>query len=412
MEHPITILGAGIIGICTALELAERGLSVRVIDRGPPGQETSFGNAGVISPWSIIPQSMPGTIWQIPRMMFGAYKPLAVHWKAWPELVPWGLRLLRQGTEARARKNADAMSILCNPSVDLYRRHLTAAGAEHLLRDSMYVHAFRDGSKASLDALDVRIRMEKGGDLELVGADSLHRLEPALSRDFQAAILIKGQGRATSPVKVCQALSRHAASLGVTFETGTVQGLERRGSNWAVICDGSEYMAQTVVVAMGAWSRDLLKTLGVRVPLLGERGYHVEYSDPQVSTENSVMDTDSKVIASSMDGGLRVAGQAEFAPLDAPPTQAKFAHMRKLAKGMFPDLNIEGETTWMGRRPSFPDSLPALGPIEGHEGLIANFGHSHYGLMMAPKSAQLVAAHIAGSPHNEDLTPFRPHRFS
>lgn len=411
MDHPVTVLGAGIVGICTALALAERGYAVRVIDRKAPGRETSYGNAGVISPWSVVPQSLPSTWRQIPKLMFGAYKPLAVHVGAWPRMLSWGLRFLRNGSEDRVRRTSDAMSLLCAPSVDMYRRYLVDAGADHLLKPAMYVHAFRDGSRATLASIDCAIRQEKGAELELVGADALRRIEPALSRDFQAAILIKGQARATSPGKICEALADHAASLGVAFETAAIRSLERRESGWRVICDGAAYPADTIVIALGVWSRDLLGKLGVAVPLMAERGYHVEFPAPRVTAQNSVMDTDAKVVASSMDGGLRVSGHAEFAPIDAPPNRRKTDMLRRVAGAMFPGLDTTGETAWMGRRPSFPDSLPALGPVEGHDGLIANFGHSHYGLMMAPKSGQVVAALISGSMQNEDLSPFDPMRF-
>ncbi len=192
MGDRVTILGAGILGICTALSLVERGVPVRVIDRGAPGQVTSYGNAGVISPWSIIPQSMPGTWRQIPRLMFGAAQPLSVRLAAWPKMIPWGLRFLRIGNEASLRATVDAMEVLCGPSVELYRHHLAGTRHENLLRDSMYVHAFRDGSRASLDSLDYAMRRAKGADMELIGADALWRVEPALSRDFQAAVLIRG----------------------------------------------------------------------------------------------------------------------------------------------------------------------------------------------------------------------------
>lgn len=411
MASAVTVLGAGIVGICTALELAERGHTVRVIDRKPPGQETSYGNAGVISPWSVVPQSAPGILWQVPRLMTGPYKPLSVHPKSWPRMIGWGLQFLRNGRETRVRRISDAMSILCGPSVDLYRRHLSAADSAHLIRDSIYVHAFRDGAKARLDSLDYALRREKGAELEVIGADALRRLEPALSREFEAAVLVHGQARAVSPGRICEVLADRAARQGVTFETEEVRALKRDGERWVVVCQGARFPASSVVIAMGVWSRALLQSLGLSVPLMAERGYHVEYADPQITVAHSVSDVDAKIVASSMEQGVRIAGQAEFAPIDAPPDRHKFRRLRKIAQSLFPDLAVAKESQWMGRRPSFPDSLPAIGPIRGHAGLYANFGHSHYGLMMAPKSAQLLAACVERAPQNEDITAFSPDRF-
>ena len=413
MDGPqVTVLGAGIVGICTALSLAERGVRVRVIDRGAPGQETSFGNAGVISPWSIIPQAVPGLWRSIPGLMFGHARPLSVRASVWPAMARWGFALLRNCAPDKLRATADAMELLCGPSVDLYRRHLHGTGSEHLVVDSMYVHAYRDGSRLSLSALDYEIRQQKGADLELIGSDALRRLEPALSPAFQAAVLIKGQARALSPGQIGTALVNKARSFGVLFEQRDVQALARHpGQGWQITCAGASYTSPKVVLSMGAWSPAILEPLGYKVPLMAERGYHLEFSDPQIEINNSVMDVDAKCVASSMSGGVRFAGQAEFAPVDAPPDASKQALLTRLAQCTFPDLNTGSPSFWMGRRPSFPDSLPMLGQMPSEEGLFLNFGHSHYGLMMAPKSGELVADLIADRHSNADLSAYAPTRF-
>ena len=410
-DTEVTILGAGIIGICCALSLAERGARVRLIDRGEPGQETSYGNAGVISPWSIIPQSMPGLWAQVPKLMFGKYRPLSVRPGFWPRMIPWGLQFLRNGSERRVRRASDAMEILCAPSVDLYRRHLSGTGHKDLVRDSLYVHAFRDGSKASLQSLDYRIRQEKGASLELIGRDDLLRLEPALSKEFAAAVVIHGQARALAPGRIATVLTDKARSLGVDIIRAEVRGLRRNSGKWSVECDTGPLEAARVVLAMGAWSAELLRPLGITVPLAAERGYHVEFPDPGITLANSITDMDAKFVASSMEGGLRAAGQAEFGDVNAPPDEAKFTQLLAHAKSALPALQDVSPRLWMGRRPSFPDSLPILGKLGVIDGLYGCFGHSHYGLMMAPKSGEILADDILGARHNIDLSAFSAARF-
>lgn len=411
MPETVTILGAGIVGICTALSLAERGVSVQVIDRASPGQETSFGNAGIISPWSIVPQALPGTWRLIPSLVFGRTRALSIRPSALPSMVPWGLSFLRNGTEAKVRASSDAMGLLCGPSIDLYRRHLAGTGSEHLVADAMYVHAFRDGSRANVTSLDYTIRREKGAEVELVGKDELHRMEPALSPAFNAAILIKGQARALAPGHIGTVLAEKAKSLGVEFLRLDVQGISREENGWRITCLGIEIKAKQIVISLGAWSLKLLKPLGLRLPLMAERGYHVEFPNAGIELNNSVMDVDAKCVGSSMEGGLRFAGQAEFGRVDAPADDRKRTHLIKLAKAAFPDLNTNSPSFWLGRRPSFPDSLPMLGEVANHEGLFFNFGHSHYGLMMAPKSGEVIADLICNTHPNADLTPFSPTRF-
>lgn len=411
MEAQVTIIGAGIVGICAALSLRERGFAVRLIDRAAPGQETSFGNAGVISPWSIIPQAMPG-IWKtLPGLLLNRESPLSVRARYWPRMIPWGLRFLRQTTEIKVRAVSDLMEYLCAPSVDLYRRHLAGTGHEDLVSDCYYVHAFRKADKASLQSLDYRIRTEKGGDLDLIGPAELQALEPSLSADFKAAVVIKGQARAHAPGEIGRVLADKARAMGVDVVLAEVSGLSRQGDNWEITAKGTTFTSPRVVLAAGVWSADLLRPLGINLPMVAERGYHVEFAAPGVALNHSVMDVEAKTVASSMLGGLRLAGTAEFAGIDAPKDPKKQALLTRQAKAMLPDLDTTQTSFWMGRRPSFPDSLPALGPLAGHEGLFTAFGHSHYGLMMAPKTGEVLADMLSGQPVNTDLAPLSAHRF-
>ena len=387
MTEQVTIIGAGIVGICCALSLQERGILVRLIDRGEPGQETSFGNAGVVSPWSVIPQAMPGIWKSLPQMLLDPKGALSVRASFWPRMIPWGLRFLSHSSEKSVRETSDAMELLCRPSIDLYRRHLQGTGHEDLIADSYYIHAFRHLEQADLNGLGYLIRREKGGELELVAGVELQRLEPALSREFKAAIVIKGQARVTSPGRMGAILAEKARAQGAEILRAEVSSLNPKDNgSWQVVTSQDTLLAPSLILAAGVWSADLLKPLGLPVPLVAERGYHVEFPAPSVRLNNSVMDVDAKVVASSMLGGLRIAGTAEFGSIDAPVDPRKKEILTKQAKAMLPDLETGDARFWMGRRPSFPDSLPAIGPVNGIEGLFAAFGHSHYGLMMAPKN--------------------------
>ncbi|MBE3640363.1 NAD(P)/FAD-dependent oxidoreductase [Mangrovicoccus algicola] len=405
------ILGAGIVGLCVALSLLERGQAVRLIDRGDPGQATSFGNAGVIAPHSNAPHSAPGLWRALPGMLADPGKPLRVRAASWPAMIPWGLRFLARGRAAPFAAGAAAMHALCAPSIRLYRRHLEAAGQGGLIRDSLYIHAFRDPAQARLDAPGFRVRAAHGARMERVDGAGLRALEPAVSPDFRAAIVIEGQARALSPGRIGEVLAGRVRALGGVVERAEITGLVPAGAGWEVATGAGPRQAAQVVIAAGAWSGHLLAPLGIRLPLMAERGYHVEIPDPGVTLNHSFTDVGAAVVASSMEGGLRVAGMAEFGPLDAPPDPARAAILRRVARGICPDLADGEARIWMGRRPSLPDSLPALGRIAGRPGLWAAFGHSHHGLMMAPATGEAIAALITGADPGIDMAPYDPGRF-
>ena len=147
--HDVTIVGGGIVGICSALSLQDRGIRVRLIDKDDPGQATSFGNAGVISPWSIIPHSIPGFWKTIPKLMLTGWRPLSVRLTSWANMIPWGLKFLYNGTEENTRNIANAMSLLCAPSIELYNKHLNGTGHEGLVKDTAYLQLLRNAKDAT-----------------------------------------------------------------------------------------------------------------------------------------------------------------------------------------------------------------------------------------------------------------------
>ncbi|UWQ35483.1 FAD-dependent oxidoreductase (plasmid) [Leisingera sp. M527] len=408
----VTVLGAGIVGICSALSLAGRGLRVRLIDRDAPGQATSYGNAGIISPWSVVPQSMPGLWKKVPGWLLAPLGPVAVKPAYLPKVAPWGLRFLSEGRAGRIQEISDAMGFLCRDCVEGFRVHLAGTGHEDLVQDSYYVHASRNPDEADLNSTGNRLRAAQGAEMERIGAAELRDLEPALTPEFQAAILIKGQARAVSPGRIGTVLAEKFRSMGGEILQQTVRGiLPAQTGGWTYTTEAGQEWTPKLVLAMGVWSGELLKPLGIKIPMESERGYHVSFKNPGVALNNSIMDMDMKFVASSMEEGLRVAGTAEFAGLDQPLNQKRLDGLAELAKALLPDLQAGDMGTWSGQRPSLPDSLPCIGEVEGFPDLIAAFGHSHYGLMMAPKTGRLVADIVSGTPVNEDLAPFRARRY-
>ena len=412
MAEQVTIVGAGIVGICTAIYLREKGLAVEVIDRAPPAEGASHGNAGVVSPWTCVPQSMPGLWRSVPRWLLDPEGPIALRWPHLPSFLPWALKFLRAGDAAGLPQIADAMKALNRPNIELYRQLLRGTGSEHLISDSFYVHIYRDPGQIDLKQLGWQLRLDRDVPLEVVDDDALHELEPALSPSYKAAVLIKAQARALSPGGVGKALAAKAQDMGAVFrQTGVNQIAPQEDGGWRLQTDDGEVVSDKVVIAAGAWSARLLAPLGFNLPLEAERGYHLILQEPGITINNSIMDTESKFVASSMLAGVRCAGTAEFAGLDAAPNYRRAEIFKSLAKRLFPDINTDDPIEWMGSRPSFPDSLPCIGTVPGQRDLFAAFGHSHYGFGMAPNTGRLTAALVAGEPIDVDLAPYRMERF-
>lgn len=248
--------------------------------------------------------------------------------------------------------------------------------------------------------------------MELVDSKQLLEIEPALSTDFQSGLVIKDQARARHPGELGKALAAKAQAQGADILEHEVKAImPEAGGGWRIDIEGEPLFASRLLIAAGPWSIRLLSPLGVRLPLEFERGYHLECRNPCIELQHSIMDMDKKFVVSSMTSGVRSAGTAEFAGLDAAPDYRRANMLKSLTKNLFPDLNIDDAKAWMGVRPSFPDSLPCIGALPGFDNLYAAFGHSHFGLGMAPKTGEIIADLLAKRRPNIDLTPYQPDRF-
>ena len=408
----VAIVGAGIIGVCIALELVERGLQVAIFDPADVCSKTSYGNAGVISPWTCVPQSLPGLWKQLPAWLIRPDGPVSIRPGYLPQFLPWALRFMAAGKADRLDPIADAMFALSKGSVDAYKRRLAGTGKAHLVRDSIYVHVYRDPAAASLDHLGWQMRQNRQVPVDYINADELRIIEPELADEFKAAIIIKRQGRASDPAGIGIALAEKSVACGATHIKSQVKEIRPdNGQGCQVVTDRRTYQVGKIVLAAGIWSRQLLVNFGFNLPLEAERGYHLLLRDPGIELNNSIMDADGKYVASSMDAGIRIAGTAEFSGLDTAPNYARARRFAKQARQLFPRINCDQPEEWMGARPSFPDSLPCLGEIPRLTGIVAAFGHSHYGLGMAPGTSTIIADCVTGYHPSVDMAPYHIARF-
>jgi len=411
-RHEVVVIGAGIVGICCALSLLEKGIAVTLIDREPPATGTSSGNAGVVSPWSNVPLCLPGVWKNVPKWLLDADGPVSIPTSHLLKSLPWSLRFLGNTSLAKAIEISDAMAALNAPCIDLYRNHLKGTGEEQLLRDSLYLHVFRKREQASLDSIAGQLRARHDTPMEIIYDDELRALEPALSADYKAAILIRGQARALSPGRLGAVLAQKFESMGGRLQRANVRRLTPlQDATWRLESEAGEFSASKLVVAAGAWSARLLKPLGVKLPLAAERGYHLTFRNPGVTLNNSVMEAERMFVCSSMENGVRSAGTAEFADLDAKPNYQRARSLKRLTSELIPGINTDDLEEWMGTRPSLPDNLPCIGEIARLPGLFAAFGHSHWGMSMAPRTGRIVAELVAGATPEIDISPYRVDRF-
>lgn len=405
----IAVIGAGVIGLTTALALARDGRDVVLVDPNMPGSGASYGNAGTIADYAVLPVGSPEVLKNLPALLFDPNSPLSVLRPAIPSLVPWLARFLRQSLPAAARRNAAALAPLVAGATPGWIELAASVGAADILhhRGCLYLHETAKAARAA--AVDAGVRQGLGVGCDVIDGAALATLEPGLG-GFAGATFFPDAVFLDDPGRMMLHLASAVEAARVPHLAVRVRHLERLFDGVALYGGSIRVHAKRVVVAAGAHSRGLALQAGDRVPLETERGYHVEWDLAGPRLSRPACPTSRGFYLCPMAGRLRVAGTVELGGLAAPPSPHRIAGLVDGARRVFPDLGAPSRD-WMGFRPSLPDSLPVIGPSRGGAEVIHAFGHGHIGLTLAPITARIVTDLVAGRTPEIDLAPYRATRF-
>lgn len=415
-QAPIIIVGAGIVGLCSALYLQRDGRKVTLIDAGGPGEGSTFGNAGCLNASSVVPVSMPGTIRQVPGWLMDPLGPLAIRWSYLPSFLPWLMRFWRAGTPARVQQQAQALRPLLVDSLANYLPLAKEAGVDRLIHHIGHLVAYSSEEGYRKDEAAMKLRADNGSAIATLSGNELHELEPDLGAQFTKGRIIRENGHCSNPLALAQGLARLIERRGGTILREKVAGFETSGGEvTAVTTDRGRHAASHVVLAAGAWSKQMARQLGDDVPLDTERGYHIMIRDAASGPRIPTTWAEGKTVATPMETGLRFAGTVEFAGIDAPPNWERANMQLRLGQQMYPQLAAnypeERLTRWMGFRPSMPDSLPVIGPAARYRNAFHAFGHGHVGLCAGSTTGRVVADLIAGRKPLIPIEAFSAKRF-
>lgn len=407
------VIGAGIVGVCTGLELLKRGWQVTIIDRLEPGEGCSFGNAGILAAQAVVPVGMPGTMRKAPKMLLDRDGPLVVRFRSLPKTIPWLLHMRRAATMERVPKTADAMKALNGTTVELHEAIAREAGVPDLLKPAHYLYVQRDASQVDVEkALSWRLRRERGGQIEVLTGKALRDAEPDLAGDYQIGVRLGPMAFTLNPFRLTQSYAALFRSKGGEILKAEVRALRPSGSVVGVETSAGTRQAEMVSINAGAWSRELVRQIGFDLPLIAERGYHMTFPKAGVKLNHVISELEHQFAVTPMEMGLRVAGTEELGHADEPPAWRRAESLKRHARRMFPGANLDDGTRWMGPRPGSPDSVPFIGPIPGHPNIFIGAGHGHLGLTGGPNTGRLIAAMASGERLNIPLEPYRPQRFA
>ncbi len=414
----IAVIGAGIVGVASALALQRDGHDVVLIDPREPGEATSYGNAGILGSSSMVPVTGPGLRRKAIPMLADRASPLFMRWSYLPRLMPWLMKYMSHCSPGETRRIAAALAPIVGDSLN---EHLALAGDTPAARwitpcDLLYLYPNRAAFEG--DSFTWDIRRHHGFDWQILESEALASYDPAFGRpDFASgptlALRLGDHAHIKDPGRYVKDLAAHFVAQGGALHKATVRGFALRdGKLVGLESDTGLIPCGRAVLAGGAWSGRLTDELGIKVPLETERGYHIELHAPNVMPRVPLMIAAQKFIVTPMEGRIRCAGLVEFGGLEAGPSAAPIKLLLETFKRVYPDLTWSHVTEWMGHRPAPSDSIPVIGALVRRPEVFMAFGHHHIGLTGSARTGRMIADLIAGRRSNIDLAPYSPERFA
>ncbi len=412
MARHCVVIGAGIIGSSCAWHLQRKGLQVTLIDHQLPGQSCSSGNASCLATSSVIPFSYPGMIRKVPGWLLDPLGPMRIRPLDFPALIPWFWRFWRSSNMQEVEAIAAAQTQIMRSALADYDEILKATDSLHLKRARGAIHIYDTEKEYLQDKWQADLRARLGFEEHRLTPSEVKSLVPCLKLGKGVAIMMPDWQHLTDPAKVTARIAEHSIQNGVNWIQDKVSAVSASDRGVHLQTEsGRRIEADQLVVAAGAWSNKIARQLDYTVPMIAKRGYHSMISKPGIELEYPIMSLSRVFVMTPLDGGIRVAGTAEFAALDAEPDYRRAKVLLKHASHYLHGLKTDGVTEWLGQRPMMADSKPVISKSPRHSNVFYAFGHGHYGLTQGPTTGRIIADMAVGKEPSIDLTPFRFDRF-
>jgi D-amino-acid dehydrogenase len=411
----VLIVGGGIVGAACAFALRREGVDVVLIDRGEPERAASWGNAGHFAYEQMLPLATPALWRQLPRLLFAPQSPLRLPPRHLLAQAPWLTRFAWNTRPAQVRRATAALSTLLAAAPAAWRRLAAAARLEPLIRTSPVLVVAHDPGILAAKRPAMEYIRRHGIEVEEIGPSAARAIEPMLRPDIAGAFVYPEAQHCIDPAGLTRRLVEAYVAAGGALVTDRIVALHSsRADEVSAMGATGSWTGRHCVVAAGISSREILKSLDIRIPLAAERGYHlmVPHVDGKPRPRVPVICTRPEFVITPMAQGTRLAGTVEVAPPDAAPDWRRATMLRELSERVLEPLDGAAQATmWMGCRPTLPDSLPVIGRIPGIPAVIGAFGHQHLGLTLSAITGEIVAAIVGQRPSPVTIAPYSAARF-
>jgi len=406
----VGIVGAGIQGVCIGLQSLKKNIPTTIFDSKDPGSMASYGNAGHFSPYAVLQLNRPDVLYDVPKMLFTSYGPLALKWNYIPKMLPWILGYLKNCNKKSMLHTARYMHQILNLSMDAYDEIFQEIDTGNLLEKKGIIYIWTNQNLKSRE-LEIKVRNDLGIKQKILSTKEILDLEPNLRPVFTGGAYYDYGCHVRDPYEIVKKIFKLFIQRGGKFINENVESVKQSTNNETLIKTGKkEYKFEKSVIACGAFSKKLTDQLGEKIPLDTERGYHVHFKGMDKLISRPVIFLDRGFGMTPMNQGLRAVGTVEFGGLNNPLSKKRIDYIVKCAKELLPQLK-EHQDDWLGFRPTLPDFLPVIGPSKNNKNIIYAFGHQHLGWTLGAITGKIVSGILANEKTNLDLSAYSSSRF-
>ena len=413
MKFDVLVLGAGMVGVSCALHLQMKGKKVAILDKGLPGNETSFGNAGIIQREAIRPYSFPRNLSTILQTALNSRLDIRYHPTALTSLIKPLASYYHNSSHKFYPKICHEYETIIARSIDTHMPLIESADVKHLVSQQGFMEVYRTQKALDAAAKEASELTQQGVSHQVLTSQQVKHDEPALSENFIGAIHWTDPVSIKNPGNLVKAYAQLFENRGGCIFQGNAFDIQRGTHGLWEIQDHQQttIQASEVVIALGPWSTKLTEKFGYKPPLFVKRGYHMHFSNSgKIQLNKTVLDSERGYLVAPMEQGLRLATGAELAHLDAPATPHQLNEAEVIARTVFPLGERLDPQVWKGARPCMPDMKPVIGALPDVDGLWCAFGHGHQGFTLGPATGELLADLMVGDQPKIDPQPFNPLR--
>ena len=412
----VIVIGAGIMGLSSAYYLQQSGHKVTVIDKGDFSDNCSYGNAGYVCPGHFIPLATPGIIWKGLKWMLNSRTPFYVQPSLNRSLIDWGFKFIKSATHKKVEAAAIPLRDIAILSQQEYKAWAALPGFDFGYEQKGLLEVFQTKVVAEHAHHTVEKGKALGLDVELLNYEQLQKLEPQTRINGLGAIFFKGDAH-LYPNKLMKVLLAHLQQQGVQLISGEeVRGFEKKKKNIKkVITAKQAYEADEIVIATGAWSRQIAAMVDTEIPMMPGRGYSLTLENSPYHLNYPAILMEGRVAITPMDGNkIRFGGTMEVVSTNTPPRYERVEGILKAVKNFLPEFDIampSHDKLWYGYRPCSADGLPYIGRISKFENVVVATGHAMLGLSLGAGTGKLVSELVDEKKSSIDLSAFKVERF-